>query len=163
MITQTERPTSAEDGSPTWSPDGRRIAFSRLNITAEPLDESALFVVNADGTGERQITPWEMNAQDPAWSPDGTLISFRSELPGEDFVGEIHTVSPDGSGLSQLTDAQGKAVYGSSFSPNGSWIVFAMTGVGNLPDLFLMRRDGSDLTPLTSTPEWESAPDWSPR
>jgi hypothetical protein len=38
-----------------------------------------------------------------------------------------------------------------------------MTGDADLPDLYLMRRDGTDLTPLTRTPEWESAPDWSPR
>ena len=38
-----------------------------------------------------------------------------------------------------------------------------MTGVDEQPDLYLMHRDGSDLTPLTRTPEWDSAPAWSPR
>ena len=38
-----------------------------------------------------------------------------------------------------------------------------MTGVGELPDLFVTRADGSDLTPLTRTEAWESTPDWSPR
>jgi hypothetical protein len=38
-----------------------------------------------------------------------------------------------------------------------------MTGKGELPDLYVTRRDGSDLSPLTRTPEWESAPDWGPR
>ncbi len=163
LITQTKRPTHAEDETPTWSPDGRQIAFVRLNITAEPLDATAIFVAKADGSDERQITPWKLNAADPAWSPDGSLISFRSELPDTDFVGDIHTVRPDGSGLTQLTRAKGKTVYGSSFSPDGSSIVFAMTGDSGLPDLFVMGKDGSNLKTLTSTPEWESAPDWSPR
>ena len=91
------------------------------------------------------------------------MISFRSELPGTDFVGEIHTVRPDGSDLTQLTHAKGKQVLATSFSPDSAWIVFAMTGVDEQPDLYVMRRDGSDLTPLTRTPEWDSAPAWKPR
>jgi TolB protein len=163
LITQTKRPTHAEDAAPIWSPDGRKIAFIRLNITAKPLDVAALFVANADGSGEKRITPWEMNADDPAWSPDGELISFRSEPSGKDFVGEIHTVHPDGSDITQLTHAKGKQVFASSFSPDSAWIVFAMTGVEEQPDLYVMRRDGSDVTPLTRTPEWDSAPAWSRR
>jgi Tol biopolymer transport system component len=120
-------------------------------------------VANADGTGEQRITPWKLHADDPAWSPDGELISFRTEPTGEEFVGDIDTVHPDGSDLTQLTHAKGKQVFATSFSPDGAWIVFAMTGVDELPDLYLMRRDGSHLTPLTRTPEWDSAPDWSPR
>jgi TolB protein len=163
LVTQTKRPTSSEDETPSWSPDGRRIAYVRLNISAEPRGATALFVADADGSKERQITPWRMSAADPAWSPDGSLISFRSERPDTDFVGEIHTIRPDGSGLRQLTRAKGKLVYATTFSPDGSRIVFAMTGENAQPDLYVMGLDGSDLRPLTRTPEWESAPDWSPR
>jgi len=52
-------------GGPSWSPDGRRIAFTRI---------PAIYVINADGTGERRIVPLpgrpasERN-EDPAWSP----------------------------------------------------------------------------------------------
>lgn len=163
LLTQTQRPTDAEDEGPAWSPDGSQIAFVRLNITAEPQDMRAVFVMNADGTGERQITPWSLNAADIDWSPDGSLISFRSEEPGTDFVGNLYTVTPDGSSLLRLTDHEdGTQVLASSFSPDSEWLVFAMTGVGDVPDLYVVRTDGSDLAPLTSTPLWESAPDWSP-
>ena len=163
LITQTKGPTSTEDAVPIWSPDGSQIAFMRRNVTVKPYDATAIFVAKADGTGERQITPWELNADDASWSPDGELISFRTEQAGSDFVGEIYTVHPDGSGLKQLTDAKGKQVLATSFSPDSAWIVFAMTGVEERPDLYLMRRDGSDVTPLTRTPEWDSAPAWKPR
>jgi TolB protein len=163
-VTQKRRPTTTEDGTVTWSPDGRRIAFTRENKTARPLDASAVFVANADGTDAHRVTPWDMAGQEPAWSPDGTLISFRSEPdPEQDFIGDIYTVKPDGSDLTQLTEANGKQILSMSFSPDSKWIVFAMEGVGHLPDLFVMGRDGSDVSPITRTPQWESAPDWSPR
>ncbi len=163
LITQTKRPGRTQDNTAVWSPDGNRIAFVRTNITDKPFDATAIFVATADGTDERRITPWRLNAKDPDWSPDGDVISFRSALSDDEFVGDIHTVRTDGSELTQLTRAKGKEVYASSFSPDSQWIVFGMTGDADLPDLYLMRRDGTDLTPLTRTPEWESAPDWSPR
>lgn len=162
QVTQTKRPTTSEDGAVTWSPDGRQIAFTRENKTARPLDGTAVFVSNADGSNAQRVTPWNMAGQEPSWSPDGTLINFRSEPNGEDFIGDIYSVKPDGSDLTQLTKAKGKQVLSMSFSPDSEWIVFAMEGVDHLPDLFAMRRDGSDITPLTRTSAWESAPDWGP-
>ena len=162
QVTQKKLPTKAEDGTVTWSPDGRQIAFTRLNKTDKPLDATAVFVADADGTNAKRVTPWELAGQEPSWSPDGTLISFRSEPTDEEFIGEIYAVKPDGSGLTQLTKAKGKQVFSMSFSTDSKWIVFAMEGVGHLPDLYAMRRDGSDVTPLTRTKTWESTPDWSP-
>ena len=78
-------------------------------------------------------------------------------------MGDLYTVRPDGSDLSQLTNNDdGSQVLASSFSSDSEWLVFAMTGVGGQPDLYVMRTDGTDLSQLTTTPLWESAPDWSP-
>jgi len=58
--------------------------------------DSALFVVNPDGTGLRQISPSGARAYNPSWSPDGHLVVFDSEYPGGP---EIYVVHPDGSGF----------------------------------------------------------------
>jgi hypothetical protein len=65
----------AELTAHAWSPDSRQIAFRRLN---ESDDHYHIFVVNADGTGMRQLTAGATNDIGPQWSPDGNTIAFLS-------------------------------------------------------------------------------------
>ena len=67
----THSPASEFD--PSWSPDGTRIVYR-----SDRGDESAIWVMNADGTGQRRVTA----GLSPAWSPDGSSIAFAS--PGHD-------------------------------------------------------------------------------
>ena len=55
---------TAGHATPSWSPDGRRIAFHRRS--------AVLDVVNADGSGQQNLT----SGSYPAWSPDGRRIAF---------------------------------------------------------------------------------------
>ena len=58
--------------TPVWSPDGRRIAFlSRRDGSKE------LYVVSADGSGQRRLTRDARYSATPAWSPDGRKIAFE--------------------------------------------------------------------------------------
>ena len=155
-------PSTADVGNPAWSPDGKRLVFVVWNSPrADPANGRALFVINADGSGERQLTPWSLKAGGGRldWSPDGRLILFR--IAGANpSRGNIYTVHPDGSGLKQLTRYAAKAVELGSFSPDGKWIIFSRFS-GNSPysTLFAMRTDGTGVRRVTST-DANYSPDW---
>jgi len=73
------RPVEANRGqgrAPTWSPDGKRLAFeSNRGSAGGPY---AIFLINRDGTGLTQITDQDLNADHPVWSPDGSHLAFSA-------------------------------------------------------------------------------------
>ena len=64
--------SKADDFTPNWRADGRRIAFMSNRVTAtNPEGDYEIFVMKADGSHQRQITFNALDDEHPAWSPDG--------------------------------------------------------------------------------------------
>jgi Tol biopolymer transport system component len=147
-------------GRIAWAPDGARIAFEAVRYGRKPL--RALFVVAARGGRPHRISSWrlaELNTLD--WSPDGSRLLISLLPPNSSFGGDYSTIRPDGGGLRRLTHFGRKAPTGAArWSPDGTSIVFANKGVGGNDDIYVMRADGTGITPVTNTPSWESAPAW---
>ena len=162
----TENPFGGDDAKPTWSPDGTRIAFARSR--GEQKRPSAVFVMDADGSSLQRITPRGLNAYRPAWSPDGTQMIFNTNDTSERIQdAEIYIVASDGSGLRRLTHEKYASAFRPTWSPDGEWILFTrFTFPGQLTksfDLYVMRPDGTDVRPVTSTPDVaENAGVWRP-
>jgi Tol biopolymer transport system component len=154
------------DFGPAWSPDGRRIAFSRQVGNGD-----ALFVMNADGTGVRRLTtpvqgPGGAASSDvtPAWSPDGRRIAFSSDRA--DFAEpDIFRIDADGTHLTQLTRTPFFTGDGNpAWSPDGTWIWFDSDRVSvENREIFRMQPDGSGVQRMTRTGNVDDgAPDVSP-
>ena len=75
---------------PAWSPDGLRIAFVRGND---------IWVMNADGSGQRRLTSGAAHDRAPNWSPDGRTIAFDQRVGS---IHEIYVMNADGSGQHRL-------------------------------------------------------------
>jgi TolB protein len=152
-----DAPYSGDAQHPVWAPDGKRLAFEVANSsTGAPPGAHAVFLVNADGSDLKQITPSGMNAGGRLdWSPDGRLILFRA--PAKNDRGNLYTIAPDGSGLKQLTRFPSLVVSAGSFSPDGKWVTFAKSS-----NLWVMRVDGTGGRQLTHgisvwSPDWGTA------
>src|SRR4051812_37855521 len=81
-----------------WSPDGQQIAITAMHpATTEDGDAPAIYLVNVDGSGFRQLTPDQTGS--PTWSPDGHWIAFSSSTQDRNTISIINV---DGTGLRQL-------------------------------------------------------------
>lgn len=105
------------DGNrPQWSPDGKRILFSKSGFISVALAASNVYVINADGTGLKQLTSQFNNYNDPAcWLPDGHHIAFLSNRDGPKR--HIFMMRDDGSYVRRLTqnaDEEGQRPRGST-------------------------------------------------
>lgn len=126
---------------PVWSPDGRRIAFTR---------NGEIVVSDADGRHEKRLTRrapglhWP--ASGPAWSPDGKTIAFSGTR-------DVLTVPAGGGKVVNLTKSQASWLgnFAPAFSPDGKTIALSRSTDAFNNDLFLMSSTGKNLRRLTKT------------
>ena len=112
----------------SFSPDMKKITYRKVidgpgmqwDLTLGNRN-SEVFVADADGSHEINVSQSAAYDGWPAWSPDGTTIAFSSNRSGPANVGQIYLVNPDGSGLRQLTAGAGSFAQ-PSWSPDGQRI-----------------------------------------
>jgi Tol biopolymer transport system component len=163
---------------PLWSADGRRISFMRHHWDDGGNVSSELYVMNADGSGQRRFSDALDPRRDvaPILSPSWRKIAFLRN-PCTAVQGActgnstIYVMNADGGGRHRL--ARGGSVRktrsgqregggdGYAWSPDGRRLAFLSDRDGNF-EIYVVNADGSDERRLTRTPESDGSPAWSP-
>ncbi len=140
----------AYDGNPVWSPDGSKIAFE-----SDRDGNLDIFVMNADGSGLTQLTRDPANdilgasprAQDfgvkvpDIWSPDGSHILFSNDRSGKWIP---YVMNVDGSGATQLTQANDPPMGGIRWSPDGKQVAYSLGAANGWGQIIAVNIDGTN-------------------
>ena len=156
--------------SPTWSPNGKQIAY-----TINMVGAGNIYVMDTDGRNRHRVTDYRApargefekppmtlyGASGPAWSPDGKQIAFTRHLRPHVLVYEIFVIDADGRNAHELTNL-GHQATSPTWSPDGKQIAFSSNHSDKNYDIYIMDADGRNVRLLTTLPERDHDPAWSP-
>jgi Tol biopolymer transport system component/serine/threonine protein kinase len=141
--------------TPTPTPYGG--GSGQFAFVSERDGNREIYIMNADGSGARNLTNNPADDWDPAWSPDGNEIAFHSMRDGN---GEIYVMNADGSNPRNLTNNPASD-YHPIWSPDGRQILFYSDRSGD-GEVWVMNADGSNPRNLTNSPGGDGGAAWSP-
>jgi TolB protein len=141
------------NASPSFSPDGRSIAFARaLGANIE------IFVCNRDGSNVRRLTNSGGIDTNPAWSPSAREIAFTSSRSG---TPQLYVMDAEGSNLRRVT-FEGAYNDGASWSPDGTRLAYATRSERNRFDIALVDLVTLAARRLTAGSGSNEAPSFAP-
>ncbi len=154
-----------EEQFPTWSPDGKYLAFSSL-LGGQTSSDAYIYVMDASGANLRRLTEaQEAMEETPAWSPasseggtGATRIAFSDVREGHL---QIFLINPDGTGLQQLTHNAYDSLR-PAWSPDGSQIAYQGNPSGQW-DIYVINVDGINPWQLTNDSAADQYPAWQPQ
>lgn len=158
----TEAPGYDAEGS--YSPDGKRIVF-----TSKRDGDEEIYIMNADGSDQRRLTHGKGYDGGPFFSPDGRTIIYRGDRRNDGKMNlQIRMIDPDGRNDRAITD---NPIFNwcPFWYPSGECFIFTQVdheawAKGSRPnyDLFMMMKDGKELTRITFDKEFDGLPVFSP-
>ncbi|MEV5880555.1 hypothetical protein AB0L75_41550 [Streptomyces sp. NPDC052101] len=148
----THTPT-VSDVMPSWSPDGKRVAFARYGSGGAI---NGIWTMTATGTGLKAV-PGTKDATDPAWSPDGKRIAYDKPVGSQR---EIYVADIDGTHVTRLTHTAADDLH-PTWSPDGQYLAFNRADASGNSRVMRIRLSTLAQTAVTAAGSHDWAPDWS--
>ena len=132
----------ADDWDPSWSPNGKRIAFTSWRDGPFNIE---VYVIDADGGNLQNLTNNPRDDRNPSWSPYGAHIAFSARRKGHfenkfSITHEIYVMDVDGGNQRRVTENRSND-WDPSWSPDSKRVVFVSRRNGNR-DIYVMNADG---------------------
>ena len=131
--------------------------LSRIAFISDRTGESELWVMDWNGSNQKQLTKHNSLALAPTWSPDGKNLIFTSYLRG---TPALYLLTPQEGYLKLLWD-KGGVNSSATISPNGRTVAFASSLDGNV-DIYTVSIDGGEAQRLTTARGIDTQPSWAP-
>lgn len=132
----------ARDLHPSWSPDGRKLAFASRRGT-----DPGIFIADIQTSSITTLITSLSSESSPSWSPNGRLVVFEAR-PDPNADHDVYAIAVAGGAPMRLTNATGKDA-GPVWAPDGSKIYFVSDRMGGF-DVWSMDPDGSNQTRVTT-------------
>ena len=140
------------DWDPSWSPDGKKIAYSSDNGGDWEID-----ILTIEDGDISQLTENKAFDGRPRWSPDGKQILFESDRDGD---WELYLMDPEGKDVRSVTENR-SSDWAPCWSPDGQWIAY-VSGHDGDDDIYIVRADGTHQMRLTDNTVQDRFPTWVP-
>jgi TolB protein len=140
--------------SPSWSPDGKRLAFAQVTDRGGNVD---IMCLDVESGKVRRLTYTNCSNTDPSWNPAGTQIAFTSNRDGSV---QIFLMEEDGSNMRRLT-REGSYNTCPAWSPSGAMIAY-ISRFENKFDLFVYKLGDGKSSQVTLGVSNSESPSWSP-
>jgi TolB protein len=144
--------TNVWDSAPAWSPDGKKIVFAREYADSFDEWQEEVWLMNADGSEQRQIKSLEGRA--PYFLQDGRIIFHSKTGPSQICIADI-----DGNNVIKLTDNNAND-WSPKVSPDGTQVAFISNRDKN-QEIYTMKIDGSNQKRITYSEDTDWGPAWS--
>jgi Tol biopolymer transport system component len=155
-----------ETYNPSWSPDGKEIAYLSSLSSQEGKSDNQLCVSSLEGQTRIVIRSVVDRYTPYAWMPDGrSILTIKRD---ENNRQELGLVPSNGGGFNKLIGLKGRVLryHGTRptacVSPDGRFICYMDLPTGEESELFIMTAEGKTPWPLAPSPAMDQMPRWSP-